>query len=70
MVTEEKHLAVLTVEVEHTEGYNGSVDGLAQQMVVTIFKILGIKPLVRVLGPNTLERATHKAKRVFDERKK
>ena len=69
VVTEDKHLAVLTVEVEHTEGYTGSVDGLAQQVMGDIFKILGIKPRVKVLGPNTLERATHKAKRVFDERK-
>lgn len=69
VVSEEKHLAVLTVEVEHAESYGGSIEALGQQVVTDIFKILGIKPRVKILPPNTIERATHKAKRVFDERK-
>ncbi|MDI6812846.1 MAG: phenylacetate--CoA ligase [Desulfitobacteriaceae bacterium] len=69
VVNEEKHLAVLTVEVEQAEGYNASADRLEHEVVSDIFKILGIKPRVKILPPNTLERATHKAKRVFDERK-
>lgn len=69
VVNEEKHLAVLTVEVEQAEGYNGGADRLEHEVVSDIFKILGIKPRVKILPPNTLERATHKAKRVFDERK-
>jgi phenylacetate-CoA ligase len=70
VVTEERHLAHLTVEVEHVEGYPGAVDELTRRVVHDIFKVLGIKPRVRILPPNTLERATHKAKRVLDLRGK
>jgi len=68
VVTEERHLAHLTVEVEHAEGYRGSHDDLARRLAQDIFKVLGIRPRVKVLAPNTLERATHKAKRVVDLR--
>ena len=70
VVTEERHLAVLTVEVEHVEGYRGSMEQLAGKLVHDIFKVLGMKPRVKLLPPNSLARATHKAKRVFDERGK
>ena len=70
VVTEEMHLAHLTVEVEHVEGFTGGVDELTRRVVHDIFRVLGVKPRVKVLPPNTLERATHKAKRVFDLRAK
>ena len=70
VVNEEKHLAHLTVEVEHVEGFPGEIEELTRRVVHDIFKVLGIKPRVKVLPPNTLERATHKAKRVLDLRKK
>lgn len=70
VVTEETHLAHLTVEVEHVEGYPGEVEELAFRVVHDIFKVLGVKPRVKILPPNTLERATHKAKRVVDLRAK
>lgn len=68
ILTEEKHLAVITVQVEHIEGYTGELESLAHEVKGEIFKILGIKPRVKVLPPNCIERATHKSKRVFDER--
>ncbi len=68
VVTEEKHLAVLTVEVEHSEGLQGGLEGLADQVCREIYGVLGFRPRVRVLPPGTIERATHKAKRVFDQR--
>jgi len=68
IVSEEKHLAVLTVEVEHAAGLEGVPENLADQVGREIYGVLGIRPRVRVLAPGTIERATHKAKRVFDQR--
>jgi phenylacetate-CoA ligase len=51
-------------------GYPGEVEELAFRVVHDIFKVLGVKPRVKILPPNTLERATHKAKRVVDLRAK
>jgi phenylacetate-CoA ligase len=70
VITEEKHMAVLTVEVERTEAYRGSDDDLARRVQTECQKIVGIRPRIRILDPKTLVRATHKAKRVRDERKK
>ncbi len=69
VVSEHKHLAQLTVEVERVEGFNSSAEQLAERVTVDIYRILGFKPQVAVLPPNSLERATHKAKRVVDLRK-
>lgn len=65
------HLDVLTVEVEHTPAYveqGGEVPALAERVAKEIYKVLGISPKVSVLAPETLPRATHKAKRVLDNR--
>lgn len=70
VVAEDKHLAILTVEVEHVEVYRGELDELAQRVVGDVYKILGFKPRVKILPPNSLERSSHKAKRVYDERVK
>ncbi|KKM09001.1 coenzyme F390 synthetase [Clostridiales bacterium PH28_bin88] len=69
IVTEEMHLASITVEVEHAPHVHGDVSRLGAEVEKECLKIVGIKPRVKVLAPNTLPRATHKAKRVFDERK-
>ncbi|MEW6082533.1 MAG: phenylacetate--CoA ligase [Bacillota bacterium] len=68
VITEEKHLAVLTVEVEHAPHYTGDLDGLGEKVITSCYQILGIRPRVSVLAPNTIPRATHKAKRVIDQR--
>ncbi len=68
VISEEKHMAVLTVEVEKQEGFNGDVNELVGDVQNGCKKIIGIKPRVTVLEPKTIARATHKAKRVRDER--
>ena len=70
VITEKKHMAVLTVEIEKAEGFQGDADGLAEQVQTECQKIIGIRPVVKLLEAKTLERATHKAMRVRDERKK
>jgi phenylacetate-CoA ligase len=70
IITEDKHLAVLTVEAEQAEGYKGGTDGLAKVLATDLKNMVGIKPNVKILPINTIERATHKAKRVLDMRKK
>ncbi|MBS4021608.1 MAG: phenylacetate--CoA ligase [Dethiobacter sp.] len=70
VVTEEKHLAVLTVEVEHSAGCKVDLKTLEDQVVSSCYNTVGIRPKVRILPPDTLPRATHKAKRVVDERAK
>jgi len=68
VVTEERRMAVLTVEVEGVEGFDGDEDVLAGDLQTECMKVVGIKPRIKVLPPNSLERATHKARRVRDER--
>ena len=70
VITEKKHMAVLTVEIEKAEGFQGDADGLAEQIQTECQKIIGIRPVVKLLEAKTLTRATHKAMRVRDERKK
>jgi len=70
VITEKKHMAVLTVEIEKAEGFQGDADGLAEQIQTECQKIIGIRPVVKLLEAKTLTRATHKAVRVRDERKK
>jgi phenylacetate-CoA ligase len=62
------HLDVLTVQVEHTNDFDGNLDVLAKQVSDDIKTIVGIGAKVQVLAPETLPRATHKAKRVTDNR--
>jgi len=70
VISEEKHMSVLTVEVEKQDGFSGNVDELVGVVQNECKKIIGIKPRVKVLEAKTIARATHKAKRVRDERKK
>jgi len=69
VITEEKHMAVLTVEVEKTEDFDGGEDDLAGRVQHACKNIIGIKPRVRILEAKSIARATHKARRVRDERR-
>lgn len=62
------HLDRLTVEVEHIHGYNGETYALAERFERKLKAITGVSAAVSVLKPDTLPRATHKAKRVEDRR--
>ena len=68
VISEEKHMAVLTVEVETQASFDGDERDLQAVVQNECKKIIGIKPRVRVLPAKTLDRATHKAKRVRDVR--
>ena len=70
VITEEKHMAVLTVEVEKNDDFDGDENDLVADVQTECQKIVGIRPRVRVLKAKSIARATHKAKRVRDERKK
>ena len=70
VISEEKHMAVLTVEVEKKEDFQGDEVDLISDVQVECKKIIGIKPRVKVLKPKSIARATHKAKRVRDERQR
>ncbi len=62
------HLDRLTVEIEYVHGFNGSVDDLGQRFAKHVKAVTGVHADVQVLAPDTLPRATHKAKRVEDRR--
>ena len=66
----EKHLDKFDVEVEKREGIGIKDESLAETVKMKIKSSLGISPRVKILKENTLERATHKAKRVIDNREK
>jgi len=62
------HLDRLTVEIEHVRGYNGRHEDLADHFLRKLKAVTGVSANVNVLPPDTLPRATHKAKRVEDRR--
>jgi len=62
------HLDTLTVQVERTAEFTGDIEGLAKKVQNDIKAIVGIGAKVQVLEPDTIPRATHKAKRVIDNR--
>ena len=62
------HLDRLTVEVERAAGYQGSDTELAERFAKHLKSVAGVLPAVTILPPDTLPRATHKAKRVEDRR--
>jgi phenylacetate-CoA ligase len=62
------HLDRLTVEVEHIHGYNGEPEQLADRFERKLRAVTGVSAAISVLKPDTLPRATHKAKRVEDRR--
>jgi phenylacetate-CoA ligase len=67
IVTREKHLDVLTIEVENLKKTVPEV----QDIVATAIKArLGVKAGIIVHPPGTLPRETHKAKRIIDKRTK
>ena len=70
LVYREKHLDKFDVEVEKREGIGIKDESLAETVKMKIKSSLGISPRVKILKENTLERATHKAKRVIDNREK
>lgn len=70
VISEEKHLAVLTVEVEKMDDFDGDENELIGDVQNECKKIVGIRPRVKVLKAKSIARATHKAQRVRDERNK
>jgi len=62
------HLDVLTVEVERSASFTGSDVELAARFNGHLKSVTGAAATVRILPPDTLPRATHKAKRVEDRR--
>lgn len=62
------HLDKLTVEVERITGSQVSRDTLAEETARHIKSVTGVTATISVLEPDTLPRATHKAKRVEDRR--
>jgi len=70
VITEEKHMSVLTVEVEKQDDFKGDESELVDNIQNECQKIVGIKPRVSILPAKSIARATHKAKRVRDDRRK
>lgn len=62
------HLDRLTVEVERIHGFNGTEAELSFRFAKRLKSVTGVSAEVAVLPPDTLPRATHKAKRVEDRR--
>jgi len=62
------HLDRLTVEFERKHGFNGTDEDLAERFGRRLKAVTGVSADVRVLPPDSLPRATHKAKRVEDRR--
>jgi len=63
-----EHIDRLTIEIEHVRGYNGRTEALAERIGCHLKALTGVSAIVAVLPPDTLPRATHKAKRVEDRR--
>jgi phenylacetate-CoA ligase len=62
------HLDHLTVEVEKAASYQGSDEDLQHHFAHQLKSLTGVTLEVKILAPDTLPRATHKAKRVEDRR--
>lgn len=62
------HLDHLTVEVEKSAGYAGNDEDLQRHFARQLKSVTGVAASVRILAPDALPRATHKAKRVEDRR--
>lgn len=63
------HLDRLTVEIERIHGHNGTDQDLAHRFARRLKSVTGVTAQVAVLPPDSLPRATHKAKRVEDRRR-
>ncbi len=68
IVERENHLDHLTVEVERAASYVGGDEELATRFNRHLKSVTGVTATVHILPPDTLPRATHKAKRVEDRR--
>ncbi|MBS0353917.1 MAG: phenylacetate--CoA ligase [Proteobacteria bacterium] len=68
IVERENHLDRLTVELERSAAFTGSNEDLAHHFARQLKSITGVSAVVNILPPDTLPRATHKAKRVEDRR--
>lgn len=62
------HLDRLTIEVEHRHGFNGRLEELNDRFARKLRAVTGVSAEISVLPPDSLPRATHKAKRVDDRR--
>jgi phenylacetate-CoA ligase len=67
VVNRRNHLDELTVQAEHAEG-RVNLQELAERLKKNFKATTGISAAVEILAPGTLPRATHKAKRVVDNR--
>jgi phenylacetate-CoA ligase len=70
IVYREKRLDKFDLEVEKREDPDIPDETVAGEVIKNVKSVLGISPRVKVLRENTIERATHKAKRVIDKREK
>lgn len=68
VVDRHNHLDRLTVEAEHIPALNGPVEEIARQVERKIKAVTGVHADIALLPPDSLPRATHKAKRVEDRR--
>ncbi|MBZ8140660.1 CoF synthetase [Rubrivivax gelatinosus] len=68
VVEREQHLDRLTVEVETAPGFVGDTPALAERFARALKGASGVSAELRLLAPETLPRATHKARRVDDRR--
>lgn len=68
IVERENHLDRLTVEIERIATDSGRDDELAARFAGHLKSITGVSAKIVILPPETLPRATHKAKRVDDRR--
>lgn len=62
------HLDQLTVEIEKIAGHDGPDEDIAQRFGRRLKSVTGVSAKINILPPDTLPRATHKAKRVEDRR--
>ncbi|WP_321505582.1 hypothetical protein [Breoghania sp.] len=60
------HLDRLTVEAGRVHGFNGTDAGLQKRLKDHIKAVTGVGAQISIREPDTLPRATHKAKRVED----
>lgn len=68
IVERENHLDRLTVEIERTAAATATDADLAGRFAHHLKAVTGVSAVVSILPPDTLPRATHKAKRVEDRR--
>jgi phenylacetate-CoA ligase len=63
-----RHLDQLIVEVEKAASYQGADADLQHHFARQLKSVTGVTAAVNILAPDSLPRATHKAKRVDDRR--